>query len=134
MLSVYDYVDGVVRNSVVTLTGAVTEPIKSSQITERMQKIRGVHEVDNKIAVLPVSPLDDRIRESIANQIYSNPLFSNYSLSSPPIHVIVDNGHVTLVGIVSSDIERRKAESIAHLVSGVFTVDDKIRLTSELPR
>jgi hyperosmotically inducible protein len=133
-MTVYDIVDGVVREGVVTLSGAVTDPSKTDEITERLEKILGVQAIKATIKELPVSPLDDRIRVAIASQIYTNPLFDNYSRAMPPIHVIVENGHVTLVGIVTSEIERRKADAIAHMVPGVFSVDDQIRLASELPR
>jgi hyperosmotically inducible periplasmic protein len=133
-MTVYDIVDGVVREGVVTLTGAVTDAGKTDEIIERLEKILGVQAITSQIKELPVSPLDDRIRVAIASQIYANPLFDNYSRATPPIHVIVENGHVMLVGIVTSDIERRKADAIAHTVPGVFSVDDQIRLASELPR
>ena len=130
--TVYDFVDGGVHNAIVTLTGAVTEPAKSAEITERVERIPGVREINNTITVLPVSQMDDRIRVRIATEIYTDPLFGNYSRATPPIHVIVETGHVTLVGIVASDVERRKAELIARAVPGVFSVDDKLRLESEL--
>jgi len=133
-MTVYDYVNGGVRDGIVTVKGVVTDPSKSSEIIESLEKIRGVQDINDNIRTLPVSPQDDRIRVTIANEIYSNSLFENYSLANPPIHVIVEYGHVTLVGIVASDIERRKAVTIARGVSGVFSVDDQIRLPSELPR
>ena len=133
-LTVYDFVDGAVRDGILTLTGAVTDPDKSSEVTERLEKIMGIQEIKGSIKALPVSPFDDRIRVAIATQIYSDTLFVNYSRSTPPVRVIVDNGHVTLVGIVASEIERRKAEAIARMVPGVFSVDDHIRLASEVPR
>jgi hyperosmotically inducible protein len=133
-MTVYDIFDGVVRDGVVTLTGAVTDPSKTTEIIERLEKILGIQAIKGNVKELPVSPLDDRIRVAIASQIYGDALFDHYSRATPPIHVIVDNGHVTLVGIVTSDIERRKADAIARMVPGVFSVDDQIRLASELPR
>jgi osmotically-inducible protein OsmY len=134
LIGVYDLVNGNVNNGVVTLTGAVTEPKKNDDIVERVEKLRGVQKLDNRITVLPLSPLDERTRESIAQRIYSDPTFENYSASDPPIHIIVANGHVTLVGIVQSEVERRKAESIARMSPNVFAVDDQIHLVSEFRR
>ena len=51
--------------------------------------------------------------------IYRDEAFQNYSMVDPPVHVIVNNGHVTLVGFVRSQIERIKAESIARMMNGV---------------
>ena len=77
---------------------------------------------------------DDRIRGTIAYQIYSDTLFGNYSQATPPIRVIVENGHVTLAGVTDTQGERLKAESIARSVPGVFKVDNLLRLTSEIRR
>ena len=130
--TIYDFVDGRVRNGVVTLAGAVTTVNKQEEITELIEKIHGVRDLKNGLTLLPVSSSDDRIRATIANQIYGDPTFINYSLANPPIHVIVENGHVTLFGIVSSQLERQKAEVVARSVLGVFSVNDRIQLTSEL--
>jgi hyperosmotically inducible protein len=130
--TVYDFVDGRVRDAVVTLNGAVTMPIKQDEITELLEKTPGVRDIKNGLTVLPVSPSDDRIRVVIANQIYRDPMFVNYSRVNPPIHVIVEHGHVTLIGIVTSQIDRQKAEAVAHMVPGVFSVNNQIRLASEV--
>jgi hyperosmotically inducible periplasmic protein len=130
--TVYDFVDGRVRDAVVTLIGAVTMPLKRDEITELLEKTPGVRDIKNGLTVLPVSPSDDRIRAVIATQIYRDPLFVNYSRVNPPIHVIVEHGHVTLIGIVTSQIDRQKAEAVAHMVPGVFSVNNQIRLASEM--
>jgi hyperosmotically inducible periplasmic protein len=130
--TIYDFVDGRVRDGVVTLAGAVMTVNKQAEITELIEKIHGVRDLKNGLTLLPASSSDDRIRRTIANQIYGDPLFINYSSANPPIHVIVEYGHVTLFGIVSDQLERQKAEVVARMVSGVFSVDDRIQLTSEL--
>ena len=47
-------------------------------------------------------------------------------MATPPIHVIVDRGHVTLVGVVRSEIEKRKAYEAARFVNGVLALEDKV--------
>lgn len=128
LYSVYDNIEGRVRNGSVRLVGAVTEPKKAADILERVAKVRGVQAIDNQIEVLPASQADDRLRVTIATAIYRDEAFQNYSMVDPPIHVIVNNGHVTLIGVVRSQIERIKAESIARLTSGVLAVDNKVQL------
>jgi len=44
----------------------------------------------------------------------------------------VENGHVTLTGVVNSEVERRKAEAVARTTFGVFSVDNRLRLDSEM--
>jgi hypothetical protein len=64
---------------------------------------------------------------------YRDPLFWNYAIQvNPPVHVVVDNGHVTLTGVVNSEVERRQAETIARTTPGVFSVDNKLRLDREM--
>jgi hyperosmotically inducible protein len=66
-----------------------------------------VRSVTNEIQVLPTSLFDDRLRLQIARSIYRDPSLSRYAIQAiPPIHVIVDNGHVTLEGVVNNDMEK----------------------------
>jgi osmotically-inducible protein OsmY len=131
--TIYDDVEGSVHDGVVTLTGKVTMPHKASDIGDLVARVPGVREVDNKISTLPVSTFDDELRVAIASQIYRDPLFWNYAIQvNPPIHVVVENGHVTLTGVVNSEVERRKAETVARTTSGVFSVDNRLRLDSEM--
>ena len=126
--SVYDYVDGRVAQGNVRLTGAVTAPEKLSAILERVAKVKGVQSIDNKIEVLPSSQPDDRLRIAIVDAIYRDPAFDNYSRVDPPIRVIVNNGHVTLIGYVRSQEELIRAESSARLVFGVLALENKVQL------
>lgn len=130
--TVYDDIEGTVRDGVVSLTGKVTMPYKASETADLVARVPGVREIDNKISTLPVSSFDDQLRLTIASQIYRDPLFWNYAIQvNPPIHIVVENGRVTLSGVVNSEVERRKAESIARTTFGVFTVDNKLRLDRE---
>ena len=131
-LTLYDDIQGRVRNGMVYLNGFVTEEKKQSDLIERVAKVRGVQAIDNKIAVLPANQADDQMRVRIATAIYSDEAFVNYSMANPPIHVIVNNGHVTLTGIVRSEIEKRKALEAARFVNGVLAVDDKVRLAKDV--
>jgi hypothetical protein len=42
----------------------------------------------------------------------------------------VDNGRVTLTGVVNSEVERRQADSLARTTFGSFSVENKLRLDS----
>src|ERR1043166_3726686 len=53
--SVFDAVHMQIDNDVVTLTGKVTMPYKRNDLEKRVAKIDGVHQVINKITVLPVT-------------------------------------------------------------------------------
>ena len=131
--TIYDDVEGSVHDGVVTLTGKVTMPFKATEIADLVKRVPGVREVDNKISTLPVSIFDDQLRATIAGRIYRDPLFWNYAIqANPPIHIVVERGHVTLTGVVNSEVERRKAEAIARTTFGAFSVDNKLRLDREM--
>jgi hyperosmotically inducible protein len=66
--------------------------------------------VTNQLEVLPLSPFDDRLRLQIARAVYGHTALSRYAYQSlPPIHIIVDNGRVTLEGVVNNDMEKQIA-------------------------
>jgi hyperosmotically inducible protein len=129
--TIYDFVDGRVRDGIVTLNGAVTMDLKQAEIDELIEKIPGVRDLKDGVTVLPLSSSDDRIRASLGNQIYRSALSASYSQVNPPVRVIVEHGHVTLIGTVVSQVERQKAEVAARMMPGVFTVDNRIQLASE---
>jgi hyperosmotically inducible protein len=131
--TIFDDVQGRVENGLVTLTGKVTAPHKAKSIAQVVKRIPGVREVDNQIETLPVSTFDDQLRYEIASNIYRDMMFSNYAMQvNPPIHVIVDRGHVTLVGVVNSEVERRVAEFKARDAFGSFSVANKLVLERDL--
>jgi len=132
LFTVYDDFQGRVKNGVVFISGAVTEPKKLSDIVERVAKVKGVQAIDNKVKVLPANQSDDRLRVLIANAIYSLPEFERYSLADPPIHIIVDKGHVALIGVVRAELEKRKAKEAATFVYGVLALDDQVKLAKDV--
>jgi len=130
--SIFDSVHMQVDDGIVTLTGKVTMPYKKTDIEKRVARIDGVREVANKITVLPVSSFDDELRFRIARAIYGNSNFWNYgSMANPPIHVIVENGHVTLDGVVNSNTDRMLARSIASSF-GAFSVTNDLKTDAEV--
>lgn len=128
--TIFDDISGTVNNGVVTLTGRVTLPYKSTEIAAMASTITGVQDIRNEIKTLPVSQYDEQLRVAIAAQIYRDPLFWNYAIQvNPPIHIVVENSRVTLTGIVRSEVERRKAEIIARSTFGVIgIVENKLEV------
>jgi osmotically-inducible protein OsmY len=48
----------------------------------------------------------------------------------PPIHIVVENGNVTLTGAVGTELERVKAGMIARQVFGVMGVENDLKVAS----
>jgi hyperosmotically inducible protein len=125
---VFDNLAYSVNGGVVTLYGQVTRPTLKSDAGNVVKKIEGVTSVNNQIQVLPLSDMDDRIRMAEYRAIYSEPALNRYALQAvPSIHIIVDNGKVTLVGAVGSAADKNIAGLRANGVSGVFSVDNELQ-------
>jgi hyperosmotically inducible protein len=116
----------------VTLMGQVVNPTLKSDAENAVKHIEGVEKVVNNIQVLPPSPNDDRIRRATYRAIYGNEVLSQYELRAvPPIHIIVNNGHVTLEGVVARQMDKQIAEIQAKSVSGVFSVTDNLKVENQ---
>jgi len=113
----------------VTLLGQVVRASTRVDAGKAVQHIEGVTKVENQIEVLPVSINDDRIRRAVYRAIYGNDVLSRYQIMAvPPIHIIVANGHVTLEGVVSTQMDKQIAGVQANSVSGVFSVTNNLRV------
>jgi hyperosmotically inducible protein len=116
-------------DGVVTLIGQVARPTLKSDAENAVKHIEGVERVDNQIQVLPASPMDDQIRLATYRAIYGNSVLSPYGLRAvPPIHIIVNQGHVTLEGVVAKQMDKQVAETQAKSVPNVFSVANNLRV------
>lgn len=124
---VFDNLAYKVNGSTVTLLGQVTRPTLKSDAGNVVKNIEGVTKVNNDIEVLPLSPMDDRIRIAEYHAIYRQPGLEQYALRAvPTIHIIVKNGHVTLVGAVGNKGDKERAGIVANTVPGVFSVKNDL--------
>lgn len=130
--SIFDGIEASVTQGHVVLDGWVTMPFKKDDIERRVRGLAGVNSVDNRIQVLPVSQFDDELRFRIARAIYGNSAFWNYAaMANPPIHIVVNNGRVTLQGVVQSNVERQLARSLA-TGFGSFEVTNQLKTDEEV--
>lgn len=115
----------------VTLTGKVTHPATKAEAEHALRRIVGATAVNNEIDVLPWSPNDDRLRKLLYRAVYGHPTLETLAIRAvPPIHLIVENGHVTLEGAVPNAAAKSIAEVQANSVSGVFSVTNKLLVDS----
>ena len=113
----------------VILSGQVSRPTLKSDAERATKRIEGVERVDNQIKVLPTSPMDDQIRLATYRAIYGNSALNLYSVRAvPPIHIIVENGHVTLEGSVARQMDKQLAETQAKSVANVFSVTHNLQV------
>ena len=127
--SVFDNLQYQIEGGKVTLLGQVKTPMLKSDAEHAVKQIEGVEVVDNQLEVLPLSPFDDRIRRATYRSIYSFGSLQMYGVRSvPPIHIIVNNGHVTLEGSVANETDKNVAGIRANSVPGVFSVTNNLRV------
>jgi len=125
--SVFDDLSFSVDNGVVTLFGDVTRPVLKSDAENVVKRIPGVTKVDNKINVLPLSSFDNRIRVQAYRAIFGYASMYRYAMgTNPSIRIIVDNGHVTLKGVVDNQADKNIANIRANGVPGVFSVTNQL--------
>ena len=126
---VFDNLAYEIDGSTVTLTGQVVQPSTRKDAERRVRRLKGVERVVNNIEVLPLSGFDDSIRANTYRALFgwNSPLFRYGRGANPSIHIVVNNGHVTLEGVVSGEGDRRLAYVLANQVPGVFSVTNNLR-------
>ena len=131
--SIFDDLSFSLNGTVVTLEGACpsTPPLDIKSDAENTVKhIKGVTQVINNIKELPLSPMDDQIRRAVARAIYGDSeIGTRYGYQAlPSIHIIVDNGHVTLKGVVDNQMDDTMIRMRANQVPNVFSVTDDLQI------
>lgn len=156
--SVFDWITFGIQGKTLILKGYASRPILKDEVQRVVKGIQGIDSVDNQIEVLPLSNNDDRIRVSVYNLVYRSPALSKYNANQggigrgssiarmaggitvdPPIgfhaiHIIVNNGHVTLYGAVLNSGDSTIAMMQANSAPGAFSVDNELAVEGTSPR
>ncbi|WP_260703610.1 BON domain-containing protein [Edaphobacter flagellatus] len=160
--SVFDWITFGVHGKTVVLKGYASRPTLKDDAERAVKGIDGIAKVENEIVVLPLSNFDDRIRAQVYNRIYTQPALRKYNANqgniaramgpggrnfammaggitqNPPIgyhaiHIIVNNGHVTLFGVVLNQSDASIAYIQANGTPGVFSVDNDLIVQGATP-
>jgi hyperosmotically inducible protein len=129
--SVFDNLQFKIDGDKVTLLGQVARPSLKSDAEHAVKSLEGVTKVDNQIEVLPTSPMDDQLRRAVYHAIYGENALWRYGMSAlPSIHIIVNNGNVTLEGVVDNDTDKNLANLRASQVPNVFSVKNNLTVAA----
>jgi osmotically-inducible protein OsmY len=159
--AVFDWITFGFKGRTLVLNGYASRPVLKEDAGRAVKDIQGIAGVDNEIKVLPLSPNDDRIRAAVYNRIYTQPALRKYNANqgslgraigpgagvalmaggitnNPPIgyhaiHIIVNNGHVTLYGVVLSQSDAALAFMQANSAPGAFAVDNELVIQGAKP-
>jgi hypothetical protein len=152
---VFDSLNFGIKGTTIILKGYASRPILKDSAERVVKGIEGVTAVDNKIQVLPLSPMDDQIRAALYARIYRHPTLQRYGqavgganrffsvaraaggiTNDPPIgfhaiHLVVQNGNVTLAGVVNNSGDKALAGILANQVPNVFAVENDILVDND---
>jgi osmotically-inducible protein OsmY len=121
-----------VNNGVVVIGGEARTPVDAESALAIVENTPGVKDVVDQIKVLPVSTFDDETRIAVARAIYTQPALQRYAMDPQrPIRIVVENGKVTLYGVVDSPMDRQIAEMRAKSVPNVFSVTNKLLVAGQ---
>lgn len=121
-----------VNHGVATLGGTAYGPVDKDYALADASYMPGVKGVVDNIQVDPVSMFDDRIRFATARAVYGYPMLTKYAIDpAKPIRIVVQNGNVTLLGVVISKADKEVAGLRANSVPGVFKVTNDLQVANE---
>src|SRR3954467_12651998 len=159
---VFDYLAFSYDNGTVTVMGYAYHSALKQDAARGAKRAPGVDQVIDKIEELPVSQFDDDLRWKAYYAIYRDPFLSRYApgggllwghrhrfgagfhamgsrrfpgmepLGDYPLHIIVNHGTITLLGVVDSENDKTVAGLRARGVPGAFGVENE--LVVERPR
>jgi hyperosmotically inducible protein len=153
---VFDFLSFKFENGTVTLMGYAYRQALKSDAERAVRRVAGVEAINDQVEVLPASMNDDNLRWQTYYATYRDSFLSRYApgggvlwghrhsfpdrlmpfgpLRFPgtepagdyPIHIIVKNGRITLLGVVDNDSDKTVAGMLARSVPGSFAVDNEL--------
>jgi hyperosmotically inducible periplasmic protein len=151
---VFDFLAFKYERGTVTLLGYAYQPSLKRDAERAVRRVEGVEAVTDEVEALPASSFDDQLRWRTYYAIYRDPFLSRYAPgggllwghrhafargflsagpfpgSEPagdyPIHIIVRNGRIRLVGVVDSESDKNIAGVRAREVPESFGVENDL--------
>jgi BON domain-containing protein len=150
--SVFDFLAFKYDRGTALLTGYAYAPALKQDAERAVKRVPGVDAVQNNVEQLPPSQTDDEIRWREYYAIYNDPFLSRYAPGAAmlwghrhrfggfagiwgdgyepagdyPIHIVVRNGRVTLLGVVDNEGDKTIAGTKARQVPGTFEVMNEL--------
>jgi len=124
--NVFDHITWQVNGSTVVLSGKVYTLGTIRDAATAVRSIDGITEVVNNIQELPPSPFDDRIRRAALAEFTSRAQAQYFGHPGPDVHIIVENGRITLEGYVARKSDSNTLNILANGIPGVFKVTNNL--------
>ena len=153
---VFDFLAFSYDKGTVTLMGYAYHSTLKQDAARAAKRASGVDQVIDKVEELPVGQFDDDLRWRTYYAIYRDPFLSRYApgggvlwghrhafgagfhglgagrfpgmepLGDYPLHIIVKNGRITLLGVVDNESDKTVAGLRAREVPGSFGVENEL--------
>jgi hyperosmotically inducible protein len=128
----FNYITASVENGNVTLIGEARTQVASDSALALAARLPGVKDVFNDIRIAPTSIFDDQIRVKALRAIYRDPVLSRYAIDpARPIRILVNNGHISLDGVVATQMDKNVAGIRANQVFGAFSVKNNLEVAKK---
>jgi Putative phospholipid-binding domain. len=157
---VFDFLAFSYDKGTVTLMGYAYHGTLKHDAVRAAKRATGVDQVIDKVEELPVSQFDDDLRWKAYYAIYRDPFLSRYApgggllwghqhafgpgfhamgrrfpgtepLGDYPLHIIVNHGTITLLGVVDTESDKTVAGLRAREVPGAFGVENELAVEKE---
>jgi hyperosmotically inducible protein len=128
----FNYITASVENGTVTLIGEARTDVARDSALALAYRMPGVKDVFNDVRVDPTSIFDDQIRVKTLRAIYRDPVMSRYAIDpARPIRILVNNGHISLDGVVATQMDKNVAGIRANQVFGAFSVKNNLEVAKK---
>jgi hyperosmotically inducible periplasmic protein len=128
----FNYIIASVENGTATLIGEARSDVARNSALALANRMPGVKDVFDDIKVSPTSIFDDQIRLAALRAIYRDPVLNHYAIDpARPIRIVVDNGHVSLYGVVATQMDKNVAGIRANQVFGTFSVKNNLEVAKK---
>jgi osmotically-inducible protein OsmY len=126
-VSEFDFISFTMTEGRVILTGWTIRETNRSSAYNVVKNLPGVDQVINNIDVLPLGSMDMQVRASVRTNLQR--VLSRYFWGSgSAIKIVVKNGNVILLGMVSNESDINLATIQANAASGAFKVFNMLRV------
>ncbi len=119
------------NEGVITLSGTVGNYIRKSQVVDAAKAITGVKAVVERIEVR-FDTYDEKSDVEIAIEVL-NALKANKDIPFDRVQIEVENGHVTLDGVMEWNHQKQAAQKSASTVGGIKVLTNHIEIKTDSP-
>ncbi len=120
---IFDWVGLEVTNDgVTTVKGWVYVPFHRAEFIKIAESVPGVTKVVDQLKPEVPDDFDRALRIQAARVIYTTPMFQDFARTPGPIHILAENGVITLAGTVRSLAESENIENMIRSDTGALSV------------